>query len=78
MTQCDRVLDFMTNGNGTITTLDAFTKLGITRLSGRIHDLRAKGYGIETVMTDVPNRYGEKCRVGVYVLNSLPEGTVIR
>jgi hypothetical protein len=39
------VLDFMQR-NGVITTMDAFDKLKITRLSARIWDLRHLGFEI--------------------------------
>lgn len=53
---------------GTITSLEAFEKYGITRLSARIFDLRALGYEIDTVMVESENRYGEAVRYGKYVL----------
>ena len=36
--------------HGKITALDAFREYSILRLSGRIHDLRHRGYEIETNM----------------------------
>ena len=39
------VLDYMQR-NGVITSMDAFAKLNITRLSARIWDLRHLGYTI--------------------------------
>ena len=35
--------------HGSITTMDAFRELGITRLSARISDLKSMGIGIVTV-----------------------------
>ncbi len=58
MSQCERILKYM-NEHGSITTLEAFIDMGITRLSGRIHDLRQKGYNIKSEWIDVTNRYGE-------------------
>ena len=52
---------------GAITSLEAFQKYGITRLSARIFDLRLLGYKIDTVMIDGTNRYGEPVRYGKYV-----------
>ena len=50
---------------GSITNMDAVHLYGICRLSGRIHELRKKGYKIETVekegttqVTGRPNTYG--------------------
>ncbi len=67
MSQCERVLKYMRTFNG-ITTMEAFNVLGITRLSGRIHDLREKGYPIESEMIEVENRYGEKVRCAKYTI----------
>lgn len=36
--------------HGSITSYEAFMRYGITRLSGRIFDLRRKGYAVTTVM----------------------------
>ena len=59
-----------------ITPLDAWSKLGIYRLSARIHELRQMGYGINSTKTDVINAFGEKCSVGLYELTSVPEGVI--
>ena len=76
MTQNDKVVDFLMRNAG-MTSMDAFREYGITRLSARIHELRAKGYDIETFMTDVVNRYDEKCRVAMYILHFLPDGEAV-
>lgn len=44
--QCDQVLRFMME-HGSITTMEAFERLKVTRLSGRIYDLREMGYLIK-------------------------------
>jgi len=41
-TQCYKVLDYMIK-NGSITTMEAFSNLKITRLAARISDLEHKG-----------------------------------
>ena len=48
MTQCEKILNYIRT-YGSITSMEAFEKLKITRLSGRINDLRANGYDIETI-----------------------------
>lgn len=53
---------------GRITSLEAINKYGITRLSGRIFELRAQGYPIAKQMITVKNRFGEECRVAEYSL----------
>lgn len=45
-TQEEQVLAYMQQ-HGSITTWEAFMKLNITRLSGRIYDLRDQGYDID-------------------------------
>lgn len=67
MTQCDRVLKYIKDF-GSITTLQAFTDLGVTRLASRIHDLRVMGHHIQGNNKSVVNRYGDKVRVTEYVL----------
>lgn len=48
-----------------LSSLDAVHRYGITRLSGRIFDLRAAGHHIETFMVKNTNNAG---RHAVYVL----------
>lgn len=62
-----RIIDYMKSHKG-ITSMDAFTDLGITRLSARIKELRESGYNISTIMVDGTNRYGESVRYGLYKL----------
>lgn len=58
ITQNDKVLRHM-NDNGSITTMEAFTEYGITRLPARIADLRAMGYAIRSQFEAGKNRYGD-------------------
>lgn len=62
-----RILEYMKKNNG-ITSRDAFTHLGITRLSARIKELRELGYDISTIMVDGTNIFGEPVRYGLYRL----------
>lgn len=66
MKQTSRVLDYMRQ-NGSITSLEAFRDLGITRLSGVIFDLR-KDYAISSKTESGRNRYGEKTSYSRYYL----------
>lgn len=66
-TQCERVLRWMQT-NGSITQLEALTKLGVMRLASRISDMKRQGIEITDKMVTVENRYGEKCRVKQYRL----------
>lgn len=66
--QSERVLTYMRT-NGSITTLQAYEDLGITRLSARIYDLRDAGHVISATKKTVPTRTG-KATVCVYRLVS--------
>lgn len=66
-TQEERVLDYMKRF-GSITTLDAFNDLGITRLSAKIFDLKKQGYDIVGETIKVKNRFGEEAYVKKYML----------
>ena len=70
MTQCDRIIDYIKQF-GSITTNEAFTDLGITRLASRIHDLTVDGYDFERQTESGKNRFGEKVH---YTRYSLREG----
>lgn len=48
MTQNEKILQYMMEVGG-ISSIDAFKKFAITRLSARIKDLRDKGYQIDSV-----------------------------
>lgn len=58
MTQKEWVLAYMMN-HGSITSMEAFDKVGITRLAAIIFDLRKQGYKITTddIRTDT-SRFG--------------------
>tara|TARA_R110002012_G_scaffold34271_1_gene99189 strand:- start:11034 stop:11264 length:231 start_codon:yes stop_codon:yes gene_type:complete len=63
--QQKRVLDYIQGGE-TITSLDAFTQLGITRLAAVIFDLKKAGHFIGSRRIRVNNRFNEKCNVSEY------------
>lgn len=54
MTQNETILEHIKK-NGSITSLEAFELYRITRLSGRIHDLRAQGNNITTEKVKAKN-----------------------
>ena len=58
-TQNERILDYL-RVNGSITNMECFEKLKITRLSGRILELRRMGYDIsmEWETAQDGSRYG--------------------
>ena len=51
-----------------LTTLTAFERYGISRLSARIFELREEGYDIVSVPRVVKNRYGDDCHIVEYRL----------
>jgi hypothetical protein len=53
---------------GSISTLEAFTDLGVARLASRIHDLKDQGYNIVSETKAGKNRYGETTHYSVYRL----------
>ena len=67
ITQDERVLEYMQKF-GSITTLEAFRDLGITRLSAKIYDLKKQGHVIVDEMIKVKNRFGEEGYVKKYML----------
>lgn len=56
--QRNRVLSALEKGER-VTSLDAFNKFGITRLSARIYELRERGYNIVGERVKCKNRYDE-------------------
>lgn len=65
MSQSQEILDYLLDG-GRITQLDALKHFGCLRLSGRIHDLREKGYPIETHTIAVKKKNGDTALVAEY------------
>lgn len=57
MTQCDLVMQYMKD-YGSISPLEAFRDLGITRLSARIYELRKSGVPIIGETEKAKTRYG--------------------
>ncbi len=53
--------------HGTITSMEAITLFGCTRLSGRIFDLRHEGYLIRSDKTEGKARNGNACQFTTYV-----------
>lgn len=56
--QCTQILQFIRR-HGSITSWQAFKRLRITRLSGRIYDLKKRGYRIKPLMV----KRGRNCFV---------------
>ena len=63
--QQERVLNYMSD-YGSISSLEAFRDLGVTRLSAVIFNLKRKGVQIRKVKEACKNRYGEPVHFARY------------
>lgn len=68
ITQCDKVLQFI-KVNGSITSMQAFYNLGVTRLAARIANLRERGVGIESKTVSGKAKDGTPIHYSVYSLS---------
>ena len=68
MTQCEKVLDYMTKA-GSITQFEAMQYFGCARLASRINDLRRMGHDIVSTRVSSKNRYGETVSYARYSIN---------
>lgn len=66
-TQHTRILRYLKEF-GSITPLEAFTDLGITKLATRISEMRRLGIRILGKRIEVKNRFEETCHVNRYTL----------
>ena len=69
MTQQDKILKYIEQ-YGSITTMEAFSILGCTRLSAQVFELKGKGYPIKTSIVETTNRFGERKRYASYTLEN--------
>ena len=67
MTQSERILKYI-NDFGSITPMQAFGDLGITKLATRISEMRRDGVRIHKEPVKAKNRYGEPVRYMSYSL----------
>lgn len=58
MTQCDRIIEYIKTF-GSISPLEAFRDLGITKLATRISEMRKDGMEFEQEYMKSKNRFGE-------------------
>lgn len=68
MSHIARVYEYMKD-HGSITSLEAFKKLGCTRLSAYIFTLRKQGIPIESTRVESTNRYGDTVRYCKYYID---------
>lgn len=67
-TQEQAVLNYLENHSKGITSMEAFEKFGVTRLSAIIYNLKDEGHRIKTTMKSARNRYGHNTNFAVYTL----------
>ena len=63
------VLDYIQK-HGSITSMQAFEYLGVTRLSAVVYNLKEKGYNIISEPEQVKTRYGATATISRYSLCS--------
>lgn len=68
ITQNKKILRYLETHKRGITSFEAFAKFGITRLSGRIFELRESGYQIKTSLIQTKNEDGNNVRYARYTL----------
>lgn len=67
-TQTNDIYTYMKTHKRGITSKQAFELFGATRLSGIIHQMRARGINIVSENIVVKNRYGGKSMISCYKL----------
>lgn len=67
MNQTKAVLNWLMTGES-ISSMEAFAELGVTRLSAKIFNLRKRGYNIVSEQAYTINRYGSTVRFVRYRL----------
>ena len=65
MTQCEKILAYL-NEHGSITRMEAMSKLHITNFTARVSDLRRDGVALDVETITQKNRYGETVRFARY------------
>lgn len=69
MNQREQIYDYMTTF-GSITPMDAFSDLGITKLATRVSEMREEGVSIIGEWETKKNRHGKKVRYMRYSLKA--------
>lgn len=67
MTQSERIYKYMQDF-GSITPMQAFSDLGVTKLATRVSEMRRDGVRIHKEPVKARNRYGESVRYMQYSL----------
>lgn len=67
VTQREQILEYITRF-GSITPMEAFADLGITKLATRISEMRRDGVGIKVESVASKNRFGKTVHFAKYSL----------
>ena len=67
MTQSERIIDYI-NRFGSISPMEAFMDLGITKLATRVSEMSAEGIEFIKKYEEATNRFGEKVHYMRYSL----------
>ena len=70
MTQHEMILDYI-DEFGSITPMEAFSELGITKLATRISEMRKLGYEFKIETVKSKNRYGKVVHYAKYSAENL-------
>lgn len=65
VSQKQMVLDYIREF-GSITPIDAFRDLGVTRLAAKVFELKKEGHDIDKVIETGKNRFGNRTRYARY------------
>ena len=65
VSQKQMVLDYIEEF-GSITPIDAFRDLGVTRLAAKVFELKKDGHDIDKVIETSKNRFGNRTRYARY------------
>lgn len=69
MKQSERIINYI-NEFGSITPMQAFQDLGITKLATRVSEMKRDGIEFDQEMVTSKNRYGEKVSFMKYSLRA--------
>lgn len=68
MNQKERIINYMKT-NGSITPMEAFSELGVTKLATRISEMTREGIEVDRQMIKGKNRYNESVKYMEYRLH---------
>lgn len=71
MSQHDLIVEYFKH-NHSITPMEAFEQLGITKLATRISEMKQNGYVFADSWVKDVNRFGIPCRYKRYILRGTP------